>query len=297
VSWERPVDLIGYHLPSFAGAAATFAAVYGAFAKFDSDQSDDNRHFVRDWLLGLKVDDQQWKVFFVDLFAKLFGEEHLSLKCAWRSCSLSVALIFGIYLLQDIKNWQEFFKFSLFAHPYFTAITILIASVLSGCLVDYLSLWKTRLLLTRVKVLRNGFITAMIVVGDFAATTLIFVAINVIAIFLWVMWYTSGLGSGFHYPNVHIEQVMLGTWNIISNEFLYPGTVFPLWLLYLAALLTSAWLWAYVVVAYGMRGLNLLPRWLKPLSKVMDFENHPVRSIGYIAAMFSAVITGIFAAL
>jgi len=50
------MDVLGYHKPGLVGLGAVFAAVYGAFAKFDGDQSEENRKFVRDWLLGLKVD-------------------------------------------------------------------------------------------------------------------------------------------------------------------------------------------------------------------------------------------------
>ena len=64
-------------------------------------------------------------------------------------------------------------------------------------------------------------------------------------------------------------------------------------LLYAVALLTSAWLWVYLIVAYGMRAVSHLPSWVKLLSKVTDFDNHPVRSIGYVTAAVSAVIVAI----
>ena len=44
------------------------------------------------------------------------------------------------------------------------------------------------------------------------------------------------------------------------------------------------------MVAYGMRGLGFLLRWFTPLSKITDLENHPVRTIGYVAAAVSAVV-------
>jgi len=58
------MDVLGYHQPGLVGLGAVFAAVYGAFAKFDGDQSEENRKFVRDWLLGLKVDAGRWASFF-----------------------------------------------------------------------------------------------------------------------------------------------------------------------------------------------------------------------------------------
>jgi hypothetical protein len=97
------VDLFGIHLPSLAGAAATFAAVYTAFSKFDGDQSDDNRKFVRDWLLGLKVDEKDWKRFFEELFTNLFGSRHFSTKCVRQSLLLSVVLVGTLWLFWSLR--------------------------------------------------------------------------------------------------------------------------------------------------------------------------------------------------
>jgi hypothetical protein len=75
------------------GASGTFAAVYAAFARFDGDQSDSNRQFVRNWIIGMKPDERRWSQFFHELFSSLFGARHFSLKCLTRSILLSVVLI------------------------------------------------------------------------------------------------------------------------------------------------------------------------------------------------------------
>jgi hypothetical protein len=41
------------------------------------------------------------------------------------------------------------------------------------------------------------------------------------------------------------------------------------------------------------RGVNRVPAFLSLLSKVQDFEAHPVRTIGYVAATVSAVVVAI----
>jgi hypothetical protein len=93
------MDLFGFHIPSLVGVGAAFTSVYGAFAKFDSDQSADNRQFVRDWLLGLKVEDQKWAAFFTEVFAAFFGPRHLSIKCITRSTILSAFIIFTLFFV------------------------------------------------------------------------------------------------------------------------------------------------------------------------------------------------------
>jgi hypothetical protein len=57
--------------------------------------------------------------------------------------------------------------------------------------------------------------------------------------------------------------------------------------------LFSISLWVDLLVAYAMRAANYLPLWLRPLSKVMDFESRPVRTIGYVAAAVAALIVGV----
>jgi hypothetical protein len=166
------MDVFGYHIPGLMGVGATFGSVYGAFAKFDADQSDDNRKFVREWLLGLKADDRQWAQFFKELFTKVFGERHLSVKCAGRSASLSVMLLAAIWLYWFIEyRWMFSSEGSdlIIERALFWTMLAVVA--------DYLSLWKTRILLTRSSLLGNGLTAMTIVVGDALATFIIFIAI------------------------------------------------------------------------------------------------------------------------
>ena len=165
------MGMVGYHLPSILTAVIAFVAVLVAFARFDGDQSGDTRHFVRDWLLGLKVDDRKWKQFFEELFARFFGPKHLSWKCASRSFLLSAILLIAVYALWNVTwDWP---KFRGFNDPFVSTIAVVL---IGAVIVNYLSLWKTRALLTRVGSLQNAFVAAAIVVGDILATTVIFAA-------------------------------------------------------------------------------------------------------------------------
>jgi hypothetical protein len=60
------------------------------------------------------------------------------------------------------------------------------------------------------------------------------------------------------------------------------------WIFYGVAILTSAWLWAYVASAQVMRLLACVPRFLHALSKVADIKEHPVRVLGFVAALITA---------
>jgi hypothetical protein len=289
------MDISGYHLPSLAGAAATYVSVLKAFAWFDKDQSEDNRHFARDWLLGLNVNDRKWKQFFEELFTKFFGSKHLSWKSARRSFILSAGLIAGVFILRfvishtdndsddDPEIWWQSFWWDV--HNMLIWMVIL---VVCACAIDYLSLWKTRVLLTNMQSFRNGFMIIAIVIGDVFATTLLF-----FGVYLLIGTYAASIIAAA----VECDQFFNAEWplggipipnSVISCFDYFRGETIP-WM-YWAALLTSAWLWIYLIVAYGMRVVSFLPLVLRRLSKILDFEEHPVRTLGYLAATVSAVL-------
>jgi hypothetical protein len=290
------VDLFGYHLPGLVGIGAAFAAVYGAFAKFDGDQSDENRKFVRDWLAGINVDERRWNKVVEEIFIKFFGSRHWSWKCLRRSFALSAGLIIAVWLFWEVR-WGNPFGW----RPGVLEMAIFL-SFLSAAVGDFLSLWKTRYLLTRVGSFSSRFAIVTTVAGDFIATTVIFLALYFAFLFAYIlvtdfdMCFRSAdhaSDCGFEYfGEIDKSLIAKSAWQGVINDFSSPKS-FPMPFLYSVALLTSAWLWVYLIVAYGMRALSQLPSWLNLLSKVTDFENHPVRSIGYVAAGVSALIVAI----
>jgi len=114
----------------------------------------------------------------------------------------------------------------------------------------------------------------VLVLGDFISTILTFLLV-------WILFgitydYLMGVG-----PQIIIDD---------AKYNLHMFTDSRVRLLYLSALLTSAWLWVYLVVAHTMRLLRFVPSTLNHVSKVMDFQDHPVRTLGYVAAAVSAGI-------
>jgi hypothetical protein len=271
---DEQVDLLGFHIPSLVGVAATFTSIYAAFARIDADQSDQNRKFVREWLLGIKIDHRYWAVFFKDLFARVFGDRHFSAKCIRRSA------LFSISLCAAILAYGYYFKVgkgvSLRGFAVWTMQTIV---------ADYLSLWKTRILLTRSSLISNGLTAVIVVVGDAFATLVVTLAFAGI---VPLIAHLLGANTRYALQNWITMAFIAFSWPHIGDSL--AGARRLMWLV---PLFTSAWLWVYLLVAYAMRAANYLPLWLRPLSKVMDFESHPVRTIGYVAAAVGALIVGI----
>jgi len=176
------MDFFGLHLPSLAVAVATvpstFTVVLAAFSRFDKDQSEANRKFSRDFLLGLKVDERKWTSFFADLFERFFGKQHLSIKCALRSFALSVVLILTIFTLWVVKTENLFAALTApadiicWAPVIVFALLFVFVFLACGCIADYLSLWKTRFLLTKSNLLHCWRTAVIVVVGDAVATGL-----------------------------------------------------------------------------------------------------------------------------
>ena len=179
----RLVDIGGLHIPTLGSAAATFGAVYATFARFDRVQSRNNRRFVSRWLKGLTLPrDETWNDFFLELFTYLFGPRHLSLRCAVTSVLLSIFLVTLILAVTGFLSQETVVvKYGLWMPLIITPEDkrrIAVYLVVVGCVCDYLSLWKTRFLLTRVRSASFARLLCL-AFGDFAATTLLYLLVRV----------------------------------------------------------------------------------------------------------------------
>ena len=168
--------------------------------------------------------------------------------------------------------------------------TILFASLflLTNIVSDYLSLWKTRVLLTKIGTLSRYITLFGVVIVDLAATTLLYISSGIFVTTIleigfdtltWQLW------------TENVEQVVTGVFGL-NKGFLsdLPNTFRSF---YLVSLLTSAWLWMYVATAILVRGLLFLPTAISGLSKIADLDEHPVRTIGFGAGLISAAIIGV----
>jgi hypothetical protein len=275
------MDLAGIHIPTLVSGGVsvgvTFATVFKTFSHFDKIQSRTNRRFVSRWLLGLSVPQTEWNAFFTELFAVFFGPKHLSMQCVWRSLILSSGLVtaaslYVIYKHNELNTIQH-------AKEWATLYSILI---LTGCIVDYFSLWKTRIILTKVPYFRIW--NVILTIGlDFAITTLVYCAF---CVFFQIEIYDVHFASW---------DGIFGTVFLLVRNILIGSSNFSLF--YCVTLLTSAWLWAYLLVNYIMRGVSYIPGCIRKLSKIADLQEHPVRTLGFVTAAFSAGVVSILNSL
>ena len=172
-------------------------------------------------------------------------------------------------------------------------------SLISGCTIDYLSLWKTRYLLTRLVAFRGSVQSVGIIFLDAFATSALFSSAYLIAAVIEASWDFSFFSFEYF---IHRYNLFF---NLIKGDFLdfffvnsgnlspNGDSVLPVWGLYAVAMLTSAWLWVYLIAAYASRAINDMPQLIRVLSRFLDFDGHPAKAIGYVAAAASALIVGL----
>lgn len=272
VSANAVMNIFGLHLSNMATAVGAFVAVYAAFGKFDADQSPANRRFVRDWLMAIRIDETKWKSVFQELFAKLFGKHHLSVQCAIRSCLFSLFIVGTIYL------WYLWHHQIEFEGHYEIEVIDVIRILLTACIADYLALWKTRFILTQLDPFENLFVVVLAVLADAGSTISLYILALVLNLMVVALYY----GALDLSPAGIKDYFIL----VLSSDY---NIFVPVKELVSAALFTSAWLWIFIIVAYFARALSSLPVLLRSLSTFMDFEQHPVRTLGYVAAGFTAI--------
>jgi hypothetical protein len=285
------MDIWGFHLSTVLGATGgagiAFAAVYGTFLRFEKIQSRKNRLYVSRWLLGLQVPKGGSEEFFIELFNKLLGPKHWSFRCAITSFMLSAFLIvitfFGSYL-GFWSSWPEGAP-----NPIVNLLFEesgkgegLTSWVVSACLLDYLSLWKTRLFLTRLSAFKSTFASISLVSVDFIITSVLFGLLPCLVMFELV---------SLHYG---VIETLTHSWIHLYDEVIpiqVPMTVASFQSgYYLVALLTSVWLWTYVLASQAVRLLAYIPRFIGFLSKIADVKEHPVRVLGFVAGVLSAAV-------
>jgi hypothetical protein len=285
-----------------AGSGATFGSVYTVFSKFDDVQSDDNRAFTSKVLLGIPVDlEHNWTTFFSEIFTLFFGKKHLSLSCAVQSVILTTVFVTIIFVTRPGKEELDF-----------PVDFILIWT--AACVSGYINLGKTRYLFTHVEQTRMIYSIALVVLDVIA--TLVVYLLSTIAVTI-ALEITLSLID--HILSLSFSGIIDDIVNVFSDAFerfldiIVYGSVgfvnFPeevnkklpegvKELLYVhrslleVSYLTSTWLWAYVIAVWIARLISVIPFLLSKLSRIFDLQKHPVRVIGFIAGIISALLVG-----
>jgi hypothetical protein len=284
LGWSS-MDLSSFKIPETLTAAGTFAMIYGAFAKFESIQSDENRRFVAAWLLGIAVekDSPTWDRFFREFFFRFFGYSHFSLRCVRRSVGLSIVILAAVLTHWWIRHPLAFQWTSDSLQHRGASWWGLFGVVILACITDYFSLWKTRLLLKHFGTVTRYVSAFGLILVDAVATAILCVAGFWVAEAIWYWIFVSSNHSfGALWALLFSPHQLVFVYEAFTT--LDPSSQFPVALMLLCAMATSAWIWLYILLAVITRLLRLMPAVMKVLPKIIDVDGHPVRSLGFIAA-------------
>jgi hypothetical protein len=263
--------------------------VYGVFELGEKLASQRAKDALSKWLVSFDV--QKAKTLpdgTREIFAKIFGERHFSLKCVVRSVAFSFGAMgfIGILLLLINPVWI----IGAFASFFTTAKreTFLLYSLWLpwSIIIDYISLFKTRVVLRYLPRVRPS-LTPTVLIGDYMLYRLLF-ALGSLAIPV-LYSFISGEPFLLRYIRGWFEQNFgPSPINLFYPAYLADAISF---LLFWAGFVPSIWMWLYVLALFVTRTLLRSEQIVKWLRWGLDVEKAPFRSIGAVAAALAFVVS------
>ena len=268
--------------------------VYGVFELGEKLASQRAKDALSKWLLTFDV--QKAKALpdgTQELFERIFGERHFSLKCLVRSAVFSLGAMVFIAMLcllirQGVLNWLLWFPGLLL--PY--TMVWLAIWLLWSILIDYISLLKTRVILRIMTRIHPVVLPIAILLVDF----LVYIVIFFIGLIL-VTWLV-GLTSVTWMRQEHPVQDGIAPATSLSLVFVYiiPAIIaltderfFLAFIGFWSGFVPSIWMWLYVLALFVTRVLLRSEKLIGWLRWALDIEKAPFRSIGAVAATLAFI--------
>jgi hypothetical protein len=216
-----------------------------------------------------------------DLFERIFGERHFSMKCLIRSAvfSLAAMVVLAILVFLTAPDAADVMSFALINIPLIFALWLPWSFI-----VDYISLLKTRVILRILTRIPRTALAFAILLIDF----LVYVIIWFIGISLnsALYMYYNELGSGFWNLLQSKLELFHNMWRYIPTHIVDETLTF---IFFWAGFAPSIWMWLYVLALFVTRGLLRSERIVNWLRWFLDVEKNPFRSIGAVAAALAFI--------
>jgi hypothetical protein len=244
--------------------------VWKGFGVIENHLNEDAKLKIAIWLLDLHVPlekMQTWLETFASVFDRVFGRNHLSWKCFWRSAVISYLSIFvvGSYLdglRYSFTSYQIYAKFRY--------------GFVGNVLPDYVSLLETRYVMSLIRKAETSLLRAVLVLVDFILTSSIaLLTAHTILSTWWVNddprkwdWSLSGIVVN-HFLDFHQSHSWI--------TFVIP------------AFLTSIWLWLYTGSGFLIRASRRFNVGFEWFNRNFDVEHKPLQSIGLVSGALAAL--------
>lgn len=274
--------------------------VWKFFEKVEGVLSEQTKLEIAVWLRGVNVVEKvkPWPETFANVFDRVFGKEHLSWTCFWRSSVAStlslflVCLVMIMHIPTDFKTvWQRF--------VYYPTLWIF-CIVISNLGPDYISLLESRFVLTIMKrvahtKVANGFrlsVRLFLLIGDLIFTYALARLAMTLAIITTHSVYMSHLNRVFGVvPSLMSSYVALE--QVFFTESLYERI--GRWLWVYPAFFTSIWLWLYAASGFILKAARRFDIGFQWFNSKVDIEKKPLSAIGLVAGSLVAVVYWAFA--
>ena len=295
-----PTDIIQLFGPKSA-PVIVFVSVLGVFELGERLASQRLKDALSKWLLtfdvkkaGVLPDGTQ------ELFEKIFGERHFSVKCFVRSAVFSVGAMAFVALLVFLMYPKEFFKMVrefLWVDPekmaesyqplYGTWLWFALW-VPWSVLVDYVSLLKTRLILRFLTQIRRRIVLVAVTILaiDYIAYQLIFFIGALLVTLAFQGFGTSVTKTLLLFIPIIVEANIR---SLSIGRLLAPPENTVLSIFFWGGLAPSIWMWLYILALFVTRGLLRSERIVSWPRWALDIEKTPFRSIGAVAATLAFI--------
>jgi hypothetical protein len=218
------------------------------------------------------------------LFDAAFGAEHLTLRCFWR-CAFASVVVLCVWLpwhvLSMILEASAELEDESFGFALFVISMAVVATITANVLPDYLSLWKTRLLLRQMPK-RQSFNTAvLLIMCDVTLTVMITIVFSVLsAVLMSRVFYNHRLNVDefvWFLLRPWLDQELFLDGNRIAVIALRPFVYTTFW-----PILFTAFVVASAVIA---RPMKAIVDQLTFVRIAFDFDQHPVEVLGVTLAI------------
>jgi len=280
-------DTRGVEVLSFFG---TWVAVcFGLVALFREGEklmSGEGRAAVSDWLLreNFARRPSNWPDTFTTFFDTVYGTNHVSWTCFWRSALTSTFVV--TLLLTGFMGFGLLNQFAPESPTDVSAFSFLSLPILVNVVVDYCSLFETRWILGRMAQTTRRSLHLVYLVLDLMLTILcIFVPVVVLQIFLARPLHEIVVWSPTFWAEVGQETSVLAQWLVQFDE----DAARLLSVMAISTLFTSVWVWCYVGAGLLLRVLQPVLSTLDWLKQHLDVRTRPLHAMGLLLAVFVSV--------
>ncbi len=257
-----------------------WAAVTGItatlFFGLDNALRPKKREEIWRWLNG--TGNQTWIDHFTTLFETIFGSRHWTWHCFRRSSVASLVVVIGLLLLWARTRTHEVWA-AVTSGP--ATLALIVTAVVFAIPVDFMSLYKTRRLITAARTRGQQFGVLMLI--DVALTVCV---IALALVYLLVGYIPVFLSWGNAVDTFHTLVSQEGVRSTLALRSFKGYGWYPHGVFFYSLFFPSIWLWLY---GFGALALSRV-KWLRDLMKEwLDLGTHPVRGIGVMIMAAEAV--------